>query len=49
LFSVRERIGFLGGTSGIESQPGQGTTAWARVPIGAGEENDKTRIWWWTS
>ena len=34
LFSMRERIGFLGGTSGIESQPGKGTTVWARVPIG---------------
>ena len=34
LFSMRERIGFLGGTSGIESELGQGTTAWARIPIG---------------
>ncbi len=34
LFSMRERIGFLGGTSWIESQPGRGTTVWARVPIG---------------
>jgi two-component system sensor histidine kinase UhpB len=34
LFSMRERIGFLGGTSGIESQPGRGTTVWARVPVG---------------
>ena len=34
LFSMRERIGFLGGTSGIESQPGKGTTVWARVPVG---------------
>ena len=33
VFSMRERIGFLGGTSGIESQIGQGTTVWARVPI----------------
>jgi len=33
LFSMRERIGFLGGTSGIKSRIGQGTTAWARVPI----------------
>ena len=37
LFSMRERIGFLGGTSGIESQPGKGTTVWARVPIGQGD------------
>jgi signal transduction histidine kinase len=34
LFSVRERIGFLGGTSGIESKIGAGTTAWAKIPIG---------------
>jgi signal transduction histidine kinase len=34
LFSVRERVGFLGGTSGIESKIGRGTTAWARIPIG---------------
>jgi signal transduction histidine kinase len=34
LFSMRERIGFLGGTSGIESQIGKGTTVWATIPIG---------------
>ena len=34
LFSMRERIGFLGGTSGIESESGKGTTVWARIPIG---------------
>jgi len=34
LFSMRERIGFMGGTSGIESEIGKGTTVWARVPIG---------------
>jgi signal transduction histidine kinase len=34
LFSMRERIGFLGGTSGIESEIGKGTIVWARVPIG---------------
>ncbi len=33
LFSMRERIGFLGGTSGVESQPGKGTAVWARVAI----------------
>jgi len=33
LFSMKERIGFLGGISWIESEPGQGTTVWARVPI----------------
>jgi signal transduction histidine kinase len=34
LFSMRERIGFLGGTSGIESEIGRSTTVWARIPIG---------------
>jgi signal transduction histidine kinase len=34
LFSMRERIGFLGGSSGIESYIGKGTTVWAKVPIG---------------
>ncbi len=34
LFSMRERIGFLGGTSGIESEIGKGTRVWARIPIG---------------
>jgi len=34
LFSMRERIGFLGGTSGIESEIGKGTKVWARIPIG---------------
>jgi len=34
LFSMRERIGFLGGTSGIESKIGAGTMLWAKIPIG---------------
>lgn len=34
LFSMRERIGFLGGTSGINSKIGAGSTVWARIPIG---------------
>jgi len=34
LFSMRERIGFLGGTSGIESKIGVGATVWAKIPIG---------------
>ena len=38
LFSMRERIGFLGGTSWVESEIGGGTTVWARVPIGQGIE-----------
>lgn len=32
LFSMRERIGSLNGTGGVESQLGVGTTVWARVP-----------------
>jgi signal transduction histidine kinase len=34
LFSMRERIGFLSGKSGIESEIGKGTTVWASIPIG---------------
>lgn len=34
LFSMRERIGFLSGSSGIESETGKGTTVWARIPVG---------------
>jgi len=34
LFSMRERIGFLGGTSGVESRIGAGTTVWAKIPMG---------------
>jgi signal transduction histidine kinase len=34
LFSMRERIGSLGGTSGIESKIGKGTTVWAKIPVG---------------
>ncbi len=41
LFSMRERIGYLGGTSGMESRLGAGTTVWARVPIGQDIENAK--------
>jgi signal transduction histidine kinase len=33
LFSMRERIGSLGGTSGVESKIGAGTTVWAKIPI----------------
>jgi len=46
LFSMRERIGFLGGTSGIESKIGVGTTVWAKIPVGQdiryGEKNKST-------
>jgi len=40
LFSMRERIGFLGGTSWVESEPEKGTTVWARVPINKGDYNE---------
>jgi signal transduction histidine kinase len=34
LFSMRERIGYLGGTSAIESKIGVGTTARVKLPVG---------------
>ena len=43
LFSMRERIGFLGGTSGVESKIGAGTTVWAKVPIGQDIRYDKNK------
>jgi signal transduction histidine kinase len=43
LFSMRERIGFLGGTSGIESEIEKGTTVWARIPIGPEIEYAKNK------
>ncbi len=33
LFSMKERISLLGGTCSVQSQPGQGTTVAARVPL----------------
>ena len=32
LFSMKERVGLLGGACSVQSQPGQGTTATARIP-----------------
>jgi signal transduction histidine kinase len=43
VFSMRERVGLLGGTGSIESQPGQGTTVWARVPISWGTEDAENK------
>ena len=43
LFSMRERIGFMGGTSGIESEIGKGTIVWAKVPIGQEIEYAKNK------
>lgn len=33
LFSMKERVRLLGGTCSVDSQPGQGTTVTARVPL----------------
>ena len=43
VFSMKERVGFLGGVCSIESQPGQGTTVWARVPIHWDDEDAKDK------
>ena len=43
LFSMRERIGFLSGKSGIESEIGKGTTVWASIPIGQEVEYAKDK------
>ena len=43
LFSMRERIGFLGGTSGVESNIGAGTTLWAKVPLGQDIRDDENK------
>ncbi len=43
LFSMRERIGFLGGNSGVESKTGAGTTVWAKVPIGQDIRYDENK------
>jgi len=43
VFSMRERVGLLGGIGWIESQPGQGTTVWARVPVSWGTEDAENK------
>jgi signal transduction histidine kinase len=43
LFSMRERIGILGGTSGIKSELNKGTTIWAIIPIGQEIYYDKDK------
>ena len=43
VFSMKERVGLLGGTCPIKSRPGQGTTVSARVPISEGEENAENK------
>lgn len=43
VFSMKERIGLLGGTCGIESQPGQGTTVRGKVPISWSDEDEENK------
>jgi len=43
VFSMRERVMLLGGTGWIESEPGRGTTVWARVPISWGTGNAENK------
>jgi len=43
VFSMKERIGLLGGACSIESQLRQGTTVWARVPIGGSDEDAENK------
>ena len=43
LFSLKERIGLLGGTCSVQSQPRKGTTVTARVPITWGRSHAKDK------
>jgi signal transduction histidine kinase len=43
LFSMKERIGLLGGTCSVQSQPGQGTTLTGRVPMTWSTSNGKDK------
>ena len=43
VFSMKERIGLLGGSCGIKSKPGQGTTVHGRVPIILDAENETNK------
>ena len=43
VFSMKERIGLLGGSCGIESKPGQGTVVRGRVPISLDTENEANK------
>lgn len=43
LFGVKERIGLLGGTCSVQSQPGKGTTVTARIPITWGKYDAKNK------
>jgi len=43
VFSMKERIGLLGGSCGIESKPGQGTMVRGRVPISLDTGNEANK------
>ena len=43
LFSIKERSELLGGTGSVKSQPGQGTTLTATIPLIRGEANAKDK------
>ncbi len=43
VFSMKERVGLLGGTCLIESQPRRGTTVRARIPISEGAEDAEVK------
>ena len=43
LFSMKERIGLLGGICSVESQPSQGTTVWTKVPIRQSAQDAKNK------
>lgn len=43
LFSIKERIGLLGGTCSVQSQTGKGTTVTARIPITWGRSDAKDK------
>ncbi|UCH42791.1 MAG: GAF domain-containing sensor histidine kinase [Dehalococcoidales bacterium] len=43
VFSMKERVGLLGGTCSIDSSPGQGTNVRARVPLSWHDEDGKNK------
>jgi len=43
VFSMRERVGLLGGVGWIESQPGQGTTVKAKLPVSYSDEDAENK------
>jgi len=43
LFGMKERVGLLGGTCSVKSQPGQGTTVMVWVPLMQGSSNGEDK------